>query len=606
MKRLAFVVFLISSLLPYTVFPQQNKTVPALLEIDSLKGVLKTQSDDGNKVNILNKLSNEHELLANYDSALLYARNAQTLAEKIEFKKGVGDALGNIGVIYYRRSNYQKSLEYQFKAFTIYQDIGSKQGIANALGNIGLTYYTLGNYSQALECYFKVLSIAREIEDKDVIANISSNIGIIYGEQGNYAKALKYLFKSLVVYEGEGDKVNMAIDLGNVGYSYLAKGDYPKALEYDFKAVAQAQGVGDKAVIANFLGDIGNIYYEMGDYTRALEYDFKAVSIARKIGDIDDMANLYSNTGKVYTKLNNYIRAKKFLDSALNLSQKTGNKKNIKITYRNLSTLDSATGNYKTAYSDYKKYMAYRDSVLNRETTQMEISYEFEKREDSIKAEYEKENIIKTDEINRKKILNDSAIVILALTVLSAILLINKQRIKRRKDKIISEKEKDMLLLKNQHMEMEKQHMEDELVNAKKALEDHMRSMVEKNELLERFKADIEKLKNLKSKELEEVRVEQLEHLNKTTILTEDDWDKFKELFEQVYKGFFIRLKEKLPDLSQAEIRLVCLTKLRLNTKQMADTLGVSRDAIWKIHHRLRKKLDISENKDIIDIIESI
>jgi len=77
-------------------------------------------------------------------------------------------------------------------------------------------------------------------------------------------------------------------------------------------------------------------------------------------------------------------------------------------------------------------------------------------------------------------------------------------------------------------------------------------------------------------------------------------------LFEQVHKGFFIRLKEKLPNLTQAETRLICLTKLQLDTKQMAGILGVSNSTIKQSRYRLRKKLGLSEEDNISDISESI
>jgi len=168
----------------------------------------------------------------------------------------------------------------------------------------------------------------------------------------------------------------------------------------------------------------------------------------------------------------------------------------------------------------------------------------------------------------------------------------NKQKIKR-------EKEKDQL-------KAEKEVIEIELKNAKITLDDYIKNMVEKNELLEQFKIDVEKLKSLKTKEIDEERIEQLEHLNKVTILTEEDWNRFKVLFEQVHKGFFIRLKEKLPNLTQAETRLICLTKLQLDTKQMAGILGVSNSTIKQSRYRLRKKLGLSEEDNISDISESI
>jgi ATP/maltotriose-dependent transcriptional regulator MalT len=218
----------------------------------------------------------------------------------------------------------------------------------------------------------------------------------------------------------------------------------------------------------------------------------------------------------------------------------------------------------------------------------LEMNYAFTKKEDSIKVGEEKNNIIKADESTRKSIITISAIVISILTLIMAALLINRQQLKYRKDKIIFEKDK--------------RQIESELTNAKIVLDDYIRSMAEKNKLLEEFKTDLEGFKKNYDKE----RLEKLEYLNKATILTDEDWNKFKQLFEQVHKDFFKRLKEKLPDLTQAEIRLVSLTKLSVGTKQMAGILGVSFDTIKKSRHRLRKKLGLAEDDSINDVVNTI
>ena len=148
--------------------------------------------------------------------------------------------------------------------------------------------------------------------------------------------------------------------------------------------------------------------------------------------------------------------------------------------------------------------------------------------------------------------------------------------------------------------------MEEELINSKKLLDTYTQSMLEKSALLQQFESEIEKLKNLKSKELYEEKIERLNELTKATILTEEDWKKFQELFEQVHKGFFIRLKDKLPHLTHAEIRLLCLTKLKLNPKEMAGILAISSETIIKTRYRLNKKLSLSDEKDIDSIVDLI
>ncbi len=86
-----------------------------------------------------------------------------------------------------------------------------------------------------------------------------------------------------------------------------------------------------------------------------------------------------------------------------------------------------------------------------------------------------------------------------------------------------------------------------------------------------------------------------IEKLVSSTILTEEDWRRFRLLFDHTYPGFVFQLKDKLPDLSPAETRLLILTKLKLSHREMAQTLGISVDAIRKAHYRIRKKFNLEE-----------
>jgi tetratricopeptide (TPR) repeat protein len=569
---------------------QSNKSV---MGIDSLRRVLKDMPDDSNKVNVLNKLSNKQEQLGNEDSSLYYANLGEEIAEKIGFNKNEASIYNFIGNSYFQKGNFPGALECYFKGLTIARENGNSKTMAAILGNLGNIYVKQGNYPQAVEYYFKALNLSEQIGNKEGMASHLSNLAIAYEEQGNYAQALEYNFKSLKMAQEVGSKYIISHTLDNIGVIYDKQGKYDSALAYQFNALK----VGLEISKHENATDIGNTYGDKGDYAKALEYYYQALNQARGAEDKDAMANLYSNIGGIYTKLKNYKEAKGFLDSALTLSKKVGDKIFIKNTYRALCVLDSATGSYKTSYEDYEKYIAYRDSLINQESvkriTQMDMGYKYEKREDSIIAEHEKADIIKSAEIKSKNIITDSAIVISILTLLLAILLINQQQIKRKRDKII--------------FENEKQYIENELKSSKTMLGEYVKSMLEKNNLIEQFKNDLEGVKSLKAKEeIEDKRIEQLEYLNKITILTEEDWNKFKELFEQVYKGFFIRLKEKLPNLTQAETRLICLTKLKLDTKHMAAIIGVSATTIEQSRYRLRKKLNLSKDDSLTGIIESI
>lgn len=101
-------------------------------------------------------------------------------------------------------------------------------------------------------------------------------------------------------------------------------------------------------------------------------------------------------------------------------------------------------------------------------------------------------------------------------------------------------------------------------------------------------------------------QLESLEQLRQNSILTDEDWVKFKTLFEKVYPGFFALLKNKYPNLTAGELRYLALAKLSFTTREMASTLGVSPVSVRSIRSRLLKKLDLVESENLEHLISSL
>jgi hypothetical protein len=97
-----------------------------------------------------------------------------------------------------------------------------------------------------------------------------------------------------------------------------------------------------------------------------------------------------------------------------------------------------------------------------------------------------------------------------------------------------------------------------------------------------------------------------LTELQDKTILTEEDWGNFKQLFERVHTGFLKRLAEKYPNVSQAETRFIALTKMEVNPKQMTAVLGVGDSTIRQVHSRLKRKLALESHEALEQLFSSI
>ena len=173
------------------------------------------------------------------------------------------------------------------------------------------------------------------------------------------------------------------------------------------------------------------------------------------------------------------------------------------------------------------------------------------------------------------------ACILLLATI--AFLYINKQRIKHlHKEQLAAQ-----------------QKLATELL-AREQLQSLTQSLIQKTNLAEELQVQI----NQRSVSAE--RQGLTATLSSLTILTEADWEKFKSIFEQLYPGFFMNLRGKIPDISIAESRMAALARLQFPTSQVASILGISPNSVYKTRQRLRQRLRVDTDMEIDEFISSI
>src|SRR5690606_38592879 len=91
----------------------------------------------------------------------------------------------------------------------------------------------------------------------------------------------------------------------------------------------------------------------------------------------------------------------------------------------------------------------------------------------------------------------------------------------------------------------EKKLTETGLELAKSQLQDFVKAMQIKNAELDRTREELERLSFAESGDVGD---ENIEILQSAIILTEEDWENFKLLFDKVHKGFLGRLAAKHPN----------------------------------------------------------
>jgi hypothetical protein len=137
--------------------------------------------------------------------------------------------------------------------------------------------------------------------------------------------------------------------------------------------------------------------------------------------------------------------------------------------------------------------------------------------------------------------------------------------------------------------------VEQTYLSAQEQLTQFTGHIIEKNQLIESLQ-----------RQLQQQNQHMHEELLAQTILTDEDWARFKLLFEKVYPAFFNNLQTNAPRITPAELRLAALIFLKLETKNMAAMLGVSVDSVRKSKSRLRQRLNIDVKDDLEEYIQSI
>jgi hypothetical protein len=94
------------------------------------------------------------------------------------------------------------------------------------------------------------------------------------------------------------------------------------------------------------------------------------------------------------------------------------------------------------------------------------------------------------------------------------------------------------------------------------------------------------------------------QQLQRTKLLTEQEWRTFKLSFEQIYPDFLQKINTHFAQFTPAEVRLLTLSKLGLKSPEIAEILGISMDGVKKGKQRLKKKLlAYPEELELIDLI---
>ena len=144
--------------------------------------------------------------------------------------------------------------------------------------------------------------------------------------------------------------------------------------------------------------------------------------------------------------------------------------------------------------------------------------------------------------------------------------------------------------------------MSNEVTAKNKEIASFTMSFLQKNQLMEELKEQINELKKTSdistNKELSRIN-----RIVDNTFKSDEERKTFQITFDQMHDGFFKDLKQAFPDVSNAELKLCALLRLNMNLKESAKILGIAVDSVKTARYRLRKKLGLKTEDNLVDFL---
>ena len=116
-----------------------------------------------------------------------------------------------------------------------------------------------------------------------------------------------------------------------------------------------------------------------------------------------------------------------------------------------------------------------------------------------------------------------------------------------------------------------------------------------------------EKSKQLNNKQgINKTDLVGISNILQNSFSTEAEWQDYLQKFKELNPTFLEQLLKGYPNLTKSEIRLLILMKLGYSQKEIASILFIAPDSVKKARSRVRKKMNLAENKNLKEVLAQL
>ena len=478
-----------------------------------------------------------------------YASQAREMSEKIQYEKGIAYSNYYLAMVFVGY-DIELSEALLIDALKSAEKTGDELLLGKIYNIAGYLKNNINDFTAALDFFDRSLSIFKKLENDSMAAPVYNNIAISYKGLGNYEQAIQNYFNAVEINKVTGNFTWLATNYYNIGYSYIQLGDFENGLKYLKESELLAEEKNITSLHPYLWGAFGKYYFEIENYKLALEFGHKSFSESKQ------------HLNRIEERF------------ALNL----------------ITDIQVKTGHLDSAYYYQKAVIAINDSINQENQAKqldfLEMKYRFQ---EELAHHQLKINLMEVEMEKRR--IRRNYIILIAFLVLIGIVVILRNRIRQK-------------TLQQKNLMLDKERLSEQIEFKNKELATNVLYLLNKNELIVSLEKKISSMKFDEGDPNKEKYNDIMAELKKNLI--HKTWKEFEVRFHEVHSDFYNRLNQKYPDLSMNERRLSAFLKLNMTTKEISAITFQSVESLKMARHRLRKKLGLNRDDNLVAFLNSI
>jgi DNA-directed RNA polymerase specialized sigma24 family protein len=477
--------------------------------------------------------------------------------------------------IYHHLSKFQLAIHYFNHSYFYFKSEKDEILIAEAALGLAETYKFLQNYKLSVRyCYEAIAlhSLQNNVADEMTAKTILSKCLIL---AKNYNAAEKIIKEVHQYYQAKKDAVSAAICLENQASLQFQRKKFPEALALAESALEIFKSKKDKDGEITACQLLSKLHLQKENYPDAILYANNSLDLIAVSEDKRGLYDAHLLLANIYWTMKDENRALDHLRAYKKNGTEAENPAVDMKLHHFMLNYYKKKEDWKSAVTAAEKYNQLKEELERKQQTEliaeMNIRYGVREKEKQIQQE-------KALNIRRKSIITGLCILLILL-----LLFANWHRLSQRR---------------------RRDFLQQEIKRKEQKLMQFTSHLLDKNKLIQSFEKQLQEVGEIND-EQSLPRTQKLQQLYQLKILTEDDWKIFQNLYREVYPSFIERIKKSDENLSEGDIRHLLLVKLQLSTREISEMLGVSVNSVRVSRHRLKKKLNIHEDTNLKDILDS-